>query len=159
VTGSEPGIRSTVELYLKADLQGATLGSDNFARSGIGKLIIPGEEIAPGWDTCSVVTSYAIDAVEEKMVKGQHLAIVSVTYAVVAEVSGATDVEHKKEREKYVFRLVKQGNDWKLIDPYDLKPHVSIDTLIAHLKTLLGQEHQEKVPDVIHQLEKMKGAV
>jgi hypothetical protein len=149
-------VRSVVEKYLKADFNGATLGTDNFARSGLGKIMIPGEESSPGWDTVSLTRSYAIDAIQVKNEKGRNLATASVTYELVGEVPGAVEVLEKKEKEKYVFRLVQQEKEWKLIEPYDLRPHVSIETVIRHLKMLLGQEQQEKLPEVIRQLEKMK---
>jgi hypothetical protein len=150
-------VRSIVEMYIKADLHGATLGTDNFAQSGIGKIIIPGEESSPGWDTVSLAKSYTINTIQVKKEKGRNLATASVTYELVGEVPGAVEVIEKKETENYVFRLVKQDKEWKLIEPYDLRPHVSIETVIRHLKTLLGREHQEKLPEVIRQLEKMKG--
>lgn len=152
-------IRGIVETYIKADMSGANLGTDNFVESGLEKILIAGEESAPGWDTVSLVKNYKLTSIDTKKVKGQDLAIASVTYEIVGEVPGAVEVIRQKETEKYVFRLVKQGKDWKLIQPFDLRPHVSIETVIKHLKTLLGQEHQEKVPEVIRQLEKMKGNI
>ncbi len=152
-------IRAVVEKYIQADLAGANLGTDNFVESGLEKILVPGEEAAPGWDTVSLVKSYKLKSIENKKVKGKDLAIASVAYEIIGEVPGAVEVVRLKETENYVFRLVKEDKTWKLIQPFDLRPHVTIETTIKHLKTLVGHEGQGKVPEVIQQLEKMKGNV
>lgn len=152
-------VRAVVESYIKADLNGATLGTDNFEKSGLDRILIPGEEVAPGWDNVSLVKAYKINSIQTRNEKGRQLAIVSVAYEVVGEVPGAVEVIKNNETENYQFRLVKQNKEWKLIEPYDLRPHVSIETVIKHLKNFVGDEGQEKVPEVIHQLEEMKGNI
>ena len=112
-------VRAVVETYIKADLDGATLGTDNFEKSGLDRILIPGEEVASGWDNVSLVKAYKINSIQTRNEKGRQLAIATVAYEVVGEVPGAVEVVKRNETENYQFRLVKQDKEWKLIEPYD----------------------------------------
>lgn len=153
----ETAIRSVVESFLKADLDGAFLSSDNFERSGIDRILVPGDGMRPGWDTVTLVKSYEITNV----ISSRGKASATVEYRVLGEVPGAEEVIRRDSTEEYHFLLAKRGKGWKLVSPNDLRPHVSIDTTLRHLNLLLSQSgnSSDTLPAVIRQLELMKASI
>ena len=151
---NQKAVHAVVETYCRADYDGANLSTDNYKKSSLPELVVAGECEAPGWDTVSLVKAYSIKTVE---VKGEN-ASVEVQYEVLGEVPGAQEVEVKKQKENYIFRLKKVGDGWKLITPADLKPHIAIDTAIRHIKELyeMGKMTQPNAPKVIERLKELK---
>lgn len=147
-------VQTLVETYCKADYDGANLSTDNYKKSLLPGFVVAGEYESPAWDTVSLVKAYFIKSVE---VKGEN-ASVAVQYEVLGEVPGAQEVEVKKEKENYTFKLKKLGDSWKLITPADLKPHIAIDTAIRHIRELYETEKasQPNAPKVIERLQELK---
>lgn len=147
-------VRTLVETYCKADFDGAMLSSANYRKSPLPAFVVAGEKEGPAWDTVALVKAYSIKSVE---IKGED-ASVNVLYEVLGEMPGAQKVEIKKRNENYTFKLKKKNGDWKLIRPFDLMPHIGVDTAIRHMQKLYESEKnsQPNAPNVIEQLNKLK---
>jgi hypothetical protein len=146
--------KSLVETYCKADLNGANLSTDNFLKSGLSSFLVSGEFESPGWDTVSLIIKYTITY---SKVNGKE-AIITVSYDTLGEIPGAEEVTIDKRIENYNFKLVKIDGKWRLKTPYDLKPHISIDTAIRHIQVLYKteKEAQPNAPKVIQRLKQLK---
>jgi hypothetical protein len=117
--------------FLKLDFEGARLGSDDYRKSGIAEFIVPGEYMSPGWDMAIVIRKYEI---EKTRPKSDRVAV-TVKYDVIGSVSNELTI--KSQTEHYTFRFKQKVDRWFMIEPYDLPPHISVNTAIRHLDHLL----------------------
>ena len=150
-------VKNLVETYCRADSNGANLSSDNYLKSGLPGFMVAGDFESPGWDTVSLIKKYSITSVK---VNGK-IATVIVTYDTLGEVPGAEKVTIDKKNENYSFNLVKNDEKWKLKTPYDLQPHILVDTAIIHIQELYEtqKESQPNAPAVIQRLKQLKEKV
>lgn len=149
-------VRSLVQKYCEAEFHGATLGTKSYKKSGLDKFIIHEKgHAAPGWDTVTLIRKFNIISVK---VAPRH-AMVSVEYNLLGEVD-TLEVRINQKIEKYNFRLIKKNGEWKLIEPYNLRPHISIDTAINHIQSLYDTQGdvQPKAPEVIRKLRELKSS-
>ena len=148
-------VRAVVQKYCEADLRGANLSTDNYKKSGMDSFIVPGEHEPYGWDTVTVITKYKITNVE--VLSGK--ASVKVQYDSLGELA-ADNFKADKQAETYTFKLIKKNEAWKLIDPYNLMPHIAIDTAINHLQSLYNEQKdaQRKLPEIIKKLRELKSS-
>lgn len=128
--------KELVEKYCYEDFNGAFLSSDNYERSDIGKYIIAAEYETPGWDIVILISGYKISSIDTDIKTAKIL----VEYQVIGELSGGVDLKLKKSIETYIFRLKKQGENWKIVKPYNLPPHISVTTAIRHLEELIATQ-------------------
>jgi len=73
-----------------------------------------------------------------------------VEYAVIGD--WAVDVKIKRLTERYVFRVKQVQDSWKLLDPVDLPPHISIPTAIKHIEMLMQIQEEPEGPAIIKKL-------
>jgi hypothetical protein len=144
-------VRNLVQRYCEADLRGATLSTENYRKSGLGEFIISaaGRESA-GWDTATIIKGFEILSAD--LTPGQ--AVVNVKYESLGEVD-SIEIRIKRNREYYNFSLVKKSGIWKLINPYDLRPHISIETAINHIQSLYNED-KELQPNLYYIIRKLK---
>lgn len=128
--------KELVEKYCYEDFNGAFLSSDNYERSDIGKYIIAAEYETPGWDIVILISEYKISSIDTDIKTAKIL----VEYQVIGKLSGGVDLKLKKSIETYIFRLKKQGENWKIVKPYNLPPHISVTTSIRHLEELIATQ-------------------
>ena len=148
-------VKNIVETYCKADLNGARLSAKNYSKSDIHNIITVGDFTEPGWDTASLIKKYLITAVK----LNEKNATVTVSYDALGEITGTEEVILNKKTEECTFDLVKINGKWKLKNPYDLNPHISINTAIKHIEELYNAEkacHHPQAPAIIIKLNKMK---
>jgi len=143
---SASGPDKAVAAYCKADYEGATLSTENYRRSGIAALLWKVEEIGPAWDYAILVEGYRIASVSIKGGQSE----VTVEYAVVGEWAG--DVKIKKRTERHVFQVKQVQGSWKLLDPVDLPPHISVPTAIRHIEMLMRTQEEPEGPATIKKL-------
>jgi hypothetical protein len=125
------GPEEVVAAYCKADLEGATLSTENYNKSGIAALLWKVEEIGPAWDYAILIEGFRIASVARKGNQSEA----TVEYAVIGEL--AMDVEIKRQTERHIFRVKQVQGTWKLFDPVDLPPHISVPTAIRHIEMLM----------------------
>lgn len=130
---------AVVRAYIDADLFGATLSTKAYETAHLSEIIVPTEYVSPGWDTVSIVESAEILA--EKTTIGQDkLCKVVVQYNTLGEVAEKLDLHPNVER--YIFKTQRIDDQWFLMDPVDLRPHVSVSALITHIQGLLSHESE-----------------
>ena len=153
-TGDSATVRALVQRYCEADLNGAMLGTKNYLASGLKEIIVAEEgHVSPGWDTVTLIKGFKILGVT----MGAHQAAVKVRYEVIGEEDNIKVRPHKTTKD-YDFRLVKKDGQWKLIEPYNLRPHISIETSIKHRQALYeeGKERQPNAPEIIRKLRELQ---
>ncbi len=150
---AEKAVKSLVEKYCTADLNGVNLSTESFLKSGISSFMVAGEWEPPGWDTVTLIKGYAITSVE----LNDTTATATVSYDVIGEVPGAEEVVIDRKKVNYKFRLVKKDGIWKLVTPSDLRPHVSLATTLQHIQYLYDtqKENQPKAPHVMQRLKRL----
>jgi len=155
LAGDSAAVRALVQRYCEADLNGAMLGTENYKKSGLDEIIVAEEgHISPGWDTVTLIKGFKILGVT----MGAHQGAVQVQYEVMGEL--ADEVRLDQRTEDYDFRLVKKDGHWKLIEPYDLNPHISIETAIKHMQALYEEEREQQpqAPEVIRKLRELQSS-
>jgi hypothetical protein len=147
-------LRKVVEVFCRLDLDGGLLSTENSKRSGIFDYISLSEGPFPAWDTVTLVEGYEVLSVSSRSDAGEVL----LRYDVIGEIPGAAELVIKKRKEETRFRLRRINGMWKIIDPNDLLPHISVETAINHLHSLVdsGGNDQPEVPLVIEKLRKLK---
>ncbi len=121
-------------LFLKLDYDGARLSSDSYVKSGIAGFTVSGEYASPGWDIVDLVKAYEILSINEKT----EYATVTVQYDVIGDLSDTLSVEQKAKQ--YTFRFKRLNQRWFMIEPYDLRQHISIGAAIRHLEDLIATQ-------------------
>lgn len=147
------GQRKVVETFCRLDLDGGLLSTENSERSRIFDYISLTEGPFPGWDTATLVTGYKILSVSSHT----DTAEVLLQYHIIGEIPGE-ELVIKKRTEKSRFRLRRVNGAWKIIDPNNLRPHISIETAISHLQYLIDSKSNESpaIPVVIEKLKMLK---
>lgn len=64
----------------------------------------------------------------------------------------AVDVKIKRQIERYIFRVKQVQDSWKLLDPVDLPPHISVPTAIKHIEMLMQTQDEPEGPATIKKL-------
>ena len=140
------GPEEVVAEYCKADSEGATLSTENYNKSGIAALLWKVEEIGPAWDYAILIKAFRVGSVSMK--GGQSEVIVE--YSVIGE--WGMDVEIKRQTERYKFQVKQVQGSWKLLDPVDLPPHISVPTAIRHIEELMRIQDEPEGPAKIEKL-------
>jgi hypothetical protein len=140
------GPEEVVATYCKADFEGATLSTKNYNKSGIAALLWKVEETGPAWDYAILIEGFRITSVAKKGDQSE----VTVEYAVIGE--WAVDVKIKRHTEHHVFQVKQVQASWKLLDPVDLPPHISIPTAIRHIEMLMRIQEEPEGPATIKKL-------
>jgi hypothetical protein len=124
---------SVVAAFIEADGEGLALSSDTFKQL-VRYAVWPD---APGWDTFTVIKSYAIGEVGWTGKK----ASVQITYDVVGTFSALTFTP-KPEKEAISFELRKRKDKWKIISP-QLQPHLFVVSAITALEAAGAKDDAE----------------
>lgn len=122
--------RQLTSVYLKHDFDGDLLSSETYKTSGLLNFIVPGEFESGGSETIILIKGYRITNASQENTK----ALITVEYDVIGLVT--LDVSMEKKESRYTFRCKKQDGRWMMIDPYNLSPHVSIDSAVSHYERL-----------------------
>lgn len=147
-------VKGAVETFCRLDLAGGLLSSENSKRSGIFDYISLSEGPFPAWDTVTLIEGYEVLSVSSCSDSGEVL----LRYDVIGEIPGAAELVVNRQKEEVRFRLRKVGGRWKIIDPNNLLAHISIDTAISHLQSLVdsGENAMPEISLVIEKLRKLK---
>lgn len=145
--------KKVVDAFCRLDLNGGLLSTKNSKRSGICEYISLSEGPFPAWDNAILVAGYKILRVSSH----NNTAEVLLRYDVIGEI-GCCELVIMKKKEETRFRLRRINGAWKIIDPNNLQPHISVETAINHLQYLVdsGGNNQPEVPLVIEKLRKLK---
>jgi len=130
------GPEELMAAYCKADFEGATLSTENYNKSGIAALLWKVEENL-------LIEGFRITSVAKKGDQSE----VTVEYAVIGE--WAVDVKIKRYTERHAFQVKQVQVSWKLLDPVDLPPHISIPTAIRHIEMLMRIQEEPEGPATI----------
>ena len=135
--GADAGPLEVVEEYLSLDFEGARLSSESWPT--IVEFIT--WEVEPGWDTVIVVEGFRV----HEPTLNAATALVPVSYDVAGIWSGdrfylpdevppsVTELSRKARGTEFRLQLVE--NTWRIVHPRS-HPHVSVQSLIDHLKKL-----------------------
>jgi hypothetical protein len=142
--------QTVVAAYCRADCEGATLSSENYTKSYIPDLLLKREPIGPAWDIAVLIEGFRIVSVSSTADESE----VTVEFFVVADWEGIIGLKVEKRTDRHVFKLRRVQNEWKLLDPVDLPPHISLATAIRHTEMLLKiqREVQPDAPEVIRRM-------
>jgi len=146
--------KRVVETFCRLDLAGGLLSSENSKRSGIFDYISLSDGPFPAWDSVTLVEGYELLSVSSRSDTGEVL----LRYDVIGEIPGAAELVINKRKEETRFRLRRIDGMWKIIDPNNLLPHISVETAINHLQSLVdtGGNDLPEVPLVIEKLRKLR---
>jgi hypothetical protein len=146
--------RQVVELFCRLDIGGGLLSTENSKLSGIFNSIVLSNGFFSAWDTVTLITGYHILFVSSNSDTAQVL----VRYDVIGEIPGAAKLLLEDKQEESLFQLKRTGGAWKIVDPNNLRPHISVDTAIRHLQALVltGDNDQPEVSTVIEKLRTLK---
>lgn len=133
--------QDVVEAYVKADAEGATLSSEKYASSVIPSIVLSSQYETPGWDTVSIVERSEVIGIEP-MEDAYDIQKVKVQYHIIADC--ADELMPKAYFESYSFRVHKMGNKWMIVNPTDLRPHVSLPAFLRHVHVLLRADPERK---------------
>jgi hypothetical protein len=124
---------SVVQDYCKLDQAGARLSSQDPNNQKIFALVSWLEE--PGWDSVVVIKSCEIFPSKW----GQPTSRVALRYVLLGEMTGTNITAYRPHDEFVTFVLDKSGDTWKIKRPL-IPPHISVETAIAALNSLLKDE-------------------
>jgi hypothetical protein len=142
-----------VKEYCQLDLQGARLSGETWSR--VAPLV--GWEDEPGWDSAILASGYHV---QSTTVRPDHASVI-----VVFRVLGSLEDDkpfapaRKGKYETISFHLERAGDSWKIVRPV-IPPHVSLRSMMEHLRGLLaheenGSERKQTLEEQLHQLEKL----
>ena len=145
--------KKVVETFCRFDSEGGLLSTENSKRSGIFDYISLSKGPFPAWDTATLITGYKILSVSSQ----SETAKVLLQYDVIGEIPGE-ELVVRKMKEKTRFRLRRVDGAWKIVDPNNLRPHISIETAISHLQYLVDSKSNESpaIPEVIEKLKMIR---
>jgi len=143
---------NVVKEYCRLDSEGARLSSETWPR--VAPLV--GWEEEPGWDTATLVSRYRI----ESTAVGPDHATVIVVFRILGRLEDDEPIAPASKYETLAFRLERAGADWKIVRPVR-PPHVTVRSMIEHLRALLQHEknesdQKEKLEKQLRQLEEWK---
>lgn len=136
--------KDVVNYYCQADLDGAKLSTENYKKSGLDSLIIQSGRPAPGYDERTLVSAFSIKSV--RMAPGAaDRADVTVEYSVAATWMGISDLTEEHRTERYTFHVRQRDGKWRIEEPLDLMPHISVRTAVKNMEMLL--QTQGELPE------------
>lgn len=147
------GPEELVAMYCRNDFDGTFLGSEPIQSSEIDKIFVPTEASPPGWDMASIVEEFQVEPPQNIHSSDSEIQI-KVVYKVLAELGFDVELGPKDSTENYVFHAKKINGMWKLMRPLDLRPHISVDSAVRHMKELMRNQ-ADSTPESLQVLRKL----